>query len=136
MNFTNLDERNSHINNEFITDVRIFVRIKDCKTDRLILKQANFINKTKSEVFEDINKVSDFFEVENDNLKLIYFTFTGDWSRIVAYLNNKEIKFSDFWSKIEDEIILSNDLLAIDEIIDRRGLKETMLRRLFLKLMQ
>jgi hypothetical protein len=109
----------------------VCLKNKNKTKSRLILKDYNFLNKTIEEIDSEIKIVSNFYDLDNHWLKNVYFDNTGDWRKVLSFLANKSTM--SHWSQIEDEIILSENLDQIEEVIKRRGLEEVMKRRIFLK---
>jgi hypothetical protein len=101
------------------------------KDYRIIREKKNINDKTIEIINEEIDVLSNFFNIASDKLKRIYITFSGDITLITNYIN-KKISIKDMWSVIEDEIVLSNDLDQIDEVFQKRGFDSVMERRIFL----
>jgi hypothetical protein len=115
----------------YLPNLLICLKNKNKIKSRLVLKDYNFLNKTKEEIEREIQAVSKFYELDYEWLKNVYYHNTGDWQKVLSFLaNNSSISH---WSQIEDEIIITENLDEIEEIIKRRGLEETMKRRIFLK---
>jgi hypothetical protein len=113
----------------------IFINRKNDKNDRLYLPYKNFLNKKLDEIKSDINKLSKFFEIDENTIRLIFFRTSGEISKIISIIagdNSRTINFS-LWSSLEDEIILSDEFDILEDLISLKGTEEVMKRRLFLK---
>jgi hypothetical protein len=113
----------------------IFINRKNDKNDRLYLPYKNFLNKKLDEIKSDINKLSKFFEIDENIIRLIFFRTSGEISKIISIIagdNSRTINFS-LWSSLEDEIILSDEFDILEDLINLKGTEEVMKRRLFLK---
>jgi hypothetical protein len=131
----NINTNNQEINflNKEDQDYLIFVNIRKGKTERLFIKHESFLNKKIEDIQNEILKISNFYEADAENLKKVYFQTSGDINKIVTFISGNNFNLSALWSNLEDEVIISNDLDVIEEIIKIRGMEEVIKRRLFLK---